>query len=49
MGEIVYGLVRLTASLRSQTAQSNFDLAFGRLASAVKAGFNPSQPRHPAG
>lgn len=49
MREIVSGLKQLTTSLRSHTARTNLDLAFGKLASAVKAGFNPSQPRHPAG
>lgn len=49
MSDLVSSLKQLTSLLRSQSARTNLDLAFGKLASAVKAGFNPSQPRHPAG
>lgn len=42
-------LRRLLYAVRAATLQLKVDLAFFRFATSIKGGFDPNQPRHPAG
>lgn len=49
MNEIAAHLRQMLGFVRTSTAEARLSGALHKLVSAAKAGFNPSQPRHPAG